>query len=83
MRKVVSGVLPPSQPSSWPPAVVTMIGKFWRLFGPWRGAVRVVGDPVVAEVDGLSRVAEDAVGGDLRLPTEVSFDGDPDARRCR
>src|SRR4051812_32350099 len=37
MRNVVSGELPPSQPRSWPLAVVTRIGAFWSLFGPWRG----------------------------------------------
>src|SRR5262249_7833405 len=37
MRNVVSGKLPPSQPWRRPSAVMTMIGKFWRLFGPWRG----------------------------------------------
>ena len=30
-----------SHPSSWPSAVVTMIGKFWRLLGPWRGELEL------------------------------------------
>ena len=81
MRNVVSGVLPPSQPWSWPSAVVTMIGKFWRLFGPWRGADGVVRHPVVAEVDGLSGVGEDAVDRDRVADGEVAGRGaDHDAR---
>ena len=45
----------------------------------------VVGDPVVAEVDGLSRVAEDAIGGDLVADGGVAADRRPrrPARRCR
>ena len=38
--------------------VLKVVGSLAR-----RGAI--VGHPVVAEVDGLSRVAEDAIGGDL------------------
>ena len=51
---------------------VTKIGKFWRLFGPWRGEEAVVRHPVVAEVDGLSRIGEDAVGRDLVADGEVA-----------
>ena len=61
MRKVVSGVLPLSQPSSPPSAVATTTGKFWKLLGPWRGALGVVGDPIVTEVDGLA-AADDPCG---------------------
>ena len=60
----MSGSLPPSQPSSLAVGgrdddreVLEVVGALTR-----RGAV--VGHPVVAEVDGLSGIAEDPIGGD-------------------
>ena len=58
-----------------------MIGKFWRLFGSLARRGAIVSHPVVAEVDGLSRVAEDAVGRDLVADAEVAcVVADRDAR---
>ena len=68
-----------------------MTGKFWRLLGPSPRHGAIFRHSVVAQVDGLAGVTEDAIDGDLVADRRVDRDrdarsavvGDQVARACR